>query len=111
MVKGKSAQVERLAFYTTWDRTGHLKITFNWELELQINILILHGVAGNLFLQQGHICKGRIEPPAGTCNQETVKEVMIALLLQAARTPLSCRPQRLETGGYDTEWEGTASVF
>lgn len=30
-----------------WSTAEQLKETLNWELELQVNILILHGVAEN----------------------------------------------------------------
>lgn len=38
---------EESKLYTMWGTEERLKETFHWELELQINILILLGVAEN----------------------------------------------------------------
>lgn len=48
--KGEACKLEGLrlkSLCTAWGTAEQLEATFNWEQELQINILILHGVAGN----------------------------------------------------------------
>lgn len=74
--KGEARKLEGLrlkSLCTMWGTAEQLEATFNWEQELQINILILHGVAGNQFSQQGHVCKGRTEPPDGKHSPENGK--------------------------------------
>lgn len=95
-----------------WGTAEPLKETLNWELELQTNILILHGVAGNEFLQQGHVCKGRIEPPAGKCSPETVKRGYESFAAAGCQDPTEMQAAQVGDGGeYGSGWEGTGSLF
>lgn len=95
-----------------WGKAEQLKETFNWELELPIRILILHGVAGNEFLQQGHVCKGGTESLASKSSLETVNRGYESFAAAGCQDPTEMQAAQVGYGEeYGTGWEGTGSLF